>query len=266
MAPETFLWKIACIDVIGGSASAVSFLLCFVAFEGMEIRRISCWKLSRRLEQCRSRLEGDAILIQVLFWLGLLHLPFSVVARLYIVVESFISLRYVPIGDYLRDGTMDELYTSFLDFPTRFGLASFGRKVISRDVFLESNVSSFQQILVRVSCAECLTFLGVGARYFRYIGELLNTQGNYCFIRIRVSRRQSPVQATAPDFVRMLTSYIGALNTQHTLRLHIPCSSPHSSRPNNPHRSLQRESKPASPSPPPRPARWLELWYSGKSV
>jgi hypothetical protein len=85
---EKLLWKIACLDLV---ISLPVFLVVGVAREN-------------RMVGVGGRDNGCVAELTLLSWGGLLFLllnvPVTVVARMYLVVESFISLRHVPIGVY----------------------------------------------------------------------------------------------------------------------------------------------------------------------
>ena len=85
---EHLLWKIACFDIMGTIPFAVLYFLGF--------RRLFSLFNDRYLNDERLRK-----LYQYLLWA--FYSPLATLyalARLYIVVESFISLRHVPIGSY----------------------------------------------------------------------------------------------------------------------------------------------------------------------
>ena len=88
---EHLLWKIACIDIMGTIPLGVTFFAC--------TSRISDIVLSKQ----RSRGKRFAVRQASRYINWVLFTPMSIfyaLSRIYIVVESFISLRHVPIGVY----------------------------------------------------------------------------------------------------------------------------------------------------------------------
>ena len=75
---EQLLWKIACIDIMGTIPLGVVFFVCILLIE-------------LKLHVSMQTIPG--ILVTPIF-------IFYALSRIYIVVESFISLRHVPIGVY----------------------------------------------------------------------------------------------------------------------------------------------------------------------
>ncbi|KAI4094783.1 MAG: hypothetical protein LQ344_002029 [Seirophora lacunosa] len=90
---ERLLWRISCLDTIAG---VVSLLACFsiIVFHHEHGRKLM-WK------SFFSRERGIMpLLYRLVVLLGVLNFPLWVLARLYIIVETFISLRHVQLGVY----------------------------------------------------------------------------------------------------------------------------------------------------------------------
>ena len=86
---EQLLWKIACIDIMGTIPLCVAFVVCIALIGHSPLRD--------------SPLGEAAIdfLLLPMCWIFLTPMfIFYTLSRFYIVVESFISLRHVPIGVY----------------------------------------------------------------------------------------------------------------------------------------------------------------------
>jgi hypothetical protein len=94
-AVESWLWKIASIGV------AVTLSVLFAVGLGMKISleimkaavEVSCRPQSKR----KWRAVGEGIYP----YIGYVAIAFYAFARVYLVVESFVSLRRVPVGVYL---------------------------------------------------------------------------------------------------------------------------------------------------------------------
>ena len=86
---EHLLWKIACIDIM---ATVPTIVLCI---RGLFYLRYYLASLSRSFR--RSKADLHRYLDYIVFCA--LSVPYAL-SRIYIVVESFISLRHVPIGVY----------------------------------------------------------------------------------------------------------------------------------------------------------------------
>ena len=85
---ENLLWKIACIDIMGTMPIGMTFNEC-----------ISC--VRRKAFGSRSSPIGRFYFVHYTSWIILAPMfIFYALSRIYIVVESFISLRHVPIGVY----------------------------------------------------------------------------------------------------------------------------------------------------------------------
>lgn len=95
---EHLLWKIACFDIMGTIPFGV---LCFLGFRRLFSLSNDRYFNDVLLNDRYSNDEGLDKLYQPLLWA--FYSPLATLyalARLYIVVESFISLRHVPIGSY----------------------------------------------------------------------------------------------------------------------------------------------------------------------
>ena len=86
---EHSLWKIACIDIMGTIPLGATFSACLFSFLRSRSRRRR--RVSTTMYILRTTVS--LILLSPLF-------IFYALSRIYIVVESFISLRHVPIGVY----------------------------------------------------------------------------------------------------------------------------------------------------------------------
>lgn len=85
---EQLLWRIACFDIMGTIPAAWLYL---------ELLRILIYRHGRRMDQ---QSVWDTLYLKCY---GALFLPLFtmyMLARFYVVVEAFISLRHVPIGVY----------------------------------------------------------------------------------------------------------------------------------------------------------------------
>ena len=88
---EQLLWKIACVDIMGTIPISVIFFGCISHVRSKAYRR---WSIPE---------QEFAMLLLVQYTSWILFTPlfiFYALSRIYIVVESFISLRHVPIGVY----------------------------------------------------------------------------------------------------------------------------------------------------------------------
>ena len=88
---EHLLWKIACINIMGTIPLGVIFFVCESRAWNIAYRRRSSWE------------KAPAILVLLMHITWIFFTPlfiFYALSRIYIVVESFISLRHVPIGVY----------------------------------------------------------------------------------------------------------------------------------------------------------------------
>lgn len=90
---ERLLWRVACIDTIAGVISllAVFSVVVFLHEHGRK----------QLLKSFFQREKGiSSILYRVVIVIGLINFPIFVISRLYIIVETFISLRHVQKGVY----------------------------------------------------------------------------------------------------------------------------------------------------------------------
>ncbi|KAI4129987.1 MAG: hypothetical protein LQ341_006513, partial [Variospora aurantia] len=90
---ERLLWRISCLDTIAG---VVSLLACFsiIVFHHEHGQKLM-------LKSFFSRERGMMpLLYRLVILLGVVNFPFWILSRLYIIVETFISLRHVQLGVY----------------------------------------------------------------------------------------------------------------------------------------------------------------------
>ncbi len=90
---EHFLWKIACIDTVAGTASLLALFSVIVYLHEHG------WK---NLKHAIFVNEPGIMpwLYRLIIFVGLLNTPFYLLSRLFIIVETFVSLRRVPWGVY----------------------------------------------------------------------------------------------------------------------------------------------------------------------
>ena len=90
---EKLLWRIACIDTIAGVVSilAVFSVVVFYHEHGQQILLKSFFAKENGVMP---------ILYRIVVLVGLFNFPFCLLARFYVIVESFISLRHVRLGVY----------------------------------------------------------------------------------------------------------------------------------------------------------------------
>ena len=87
---EHLLWKIACIDIMGTIPLGVAFYACISTISGIYTNQVSVDR----------ELSADEMLGYI-YWISFTPLfIFYTLSRIYIVVESFIGLRHVPLGVY----------------------------------------------------------------------------------------------------------------------------------------------------------------------
>lgn len=90
---ERLLWRIACVNTIAGVISLLAFFS-IVVFHHEHGHKLLL----------RSFFTWEPGLIPLLYRLvvavGVLNFPFWIMSRMYIIVETFISLRHVPLGVY----------------------------------------------------------------------------------------------------------------------------------------------------------------------
>ena len=90
---ERLLWRIACIDTIAGVISllAVFSVVVFHHEHGFQLL----------LKSFFTREPGVlALLYRLVILVGLFNFPFFILSRIYIITETFISLRHVQLGVY----------------------------------------------------------------------------------------------------------------------------------------------------------------------
>lgn len=90
---ERLLWRISCVDTIAG---VVSLLACFsiIVFHpehGHELLLKSFFSWEPGIM---------SLLYRLVILLGVLNFPFWILSRIYIILETFISLRHVQLGVY----------------------------------------------------------------------------------------------------------------------------------------------------------------------
>ena len=90
---ERLLWRIACVDTMGGVISLLAIFSIVVFLHEHDAKRL--------LRAFFAREKGmTPLLYQMLIVVGILNVPFFIVSRLNIIVETFISLRHVQWGVY----------------------------------------------------------------------------------------------------------------------------------------------------------------------
>ncbi|KAI9881126.1 MAG: hypothetical protein M1830_008284 [Pleopsidium flavum] len=90
---ERLLWRIACIDTIAGVISllAIFSVVVFLHEHGYKLL----------LKSFFTREPGImSLLYRVVILIGILNFPFFILSRIYIIIETFISLRRVQLGVY----------------------------------------------------------------------------------------------------------------------------------------------------------------------
>ncbi|KAI9792974.1 MAG: Phosphate metabolism transcription protein [Peltula sp. TS41687] len=92
-AIERFLWRAACIDTIAGTISLLTLFSVVIYLREHDWRRLV-------KAFCTPEPGWMPYLFRSLIVLGLLNVPLFLASRLYILVETFISLRHVPKGIY----------------------------------------------------------------------------------------------------------------------------------------------------------------------
>ena len=90
---ERLLWRIACVDTIAGVISLLAFFS-IVIFHHEHGRKLLVQSFFSREKSVMS------ILYRLVIAVGVLNFPFWILSRLYIIVETFISLRHVQLGVY----------------------------------------------------------------------------------------------------------------------------------------------------------------------
>ncbi|KAH8752161.1 hypothetical protein BGZ57DRAFT_912709 [Hyaloscypha finlandica] len=95
---ELTLWKSSCFILLGFAGLMIAGIVGYVALLRFEV----AWRMlvPRWLEDAASVLFGISVAIAIIL-VSLLYIG----ARLFIVIESFISLRHVPVGVYLTPDT-----------------------------------------------------------------------------------------------------------------------------------------------------------------
>ena len=90
---ERLLWRIACVDTIAGVISLLAVFSVVVFYHEHGLKLLKKSFLTRE--------PGIiSILYRVVIIIGLLNFPFFLASRLYIIIETFISLRHVQLGVY----------------------------------------------------------------------------------------------------------------------------------------------------------------------
>ena len=90
---ERLLWRIACVDTIGGVISLLAIFSIVVFLHEHDSKML--------LRAFFAREKGIMpLLYRMLIVVGIVNVPFFILSRLYIIVETFISLRHVQWGVY----------------------------------------------------------------------------------------------------------------------------------------------------------------------
>ena len=90
---ERLLWRIACVDTIGGVISLLAIFSIVVFLHEHDFKML--------LRAFFAQEKGIMpLLYRMLIVVGIINIPFFIVSRLYIIVETFISLRHVQWGVY----------------------------------------------------------------------------------------------------------------------------------------------------------------------
>ena len=90
---ERLLWRIACVDTIAGVISLLAFfsIVVFYHEHGHKLLLRSFFARERGLMP---------LLYRLIVLVGVINFPFWILSRLYIIIETFISLRHVQLGVY----------------------------------------------------------------------------------------------------------------------------------------------------------------------
>ena len=90
---ERLLWRIACVDTIGGVISLLAIFSIVVFLHEHDAKML--------LKAFFAREKGIMpLLYRILVVVGIVNVPFFILSRFYIIVETFISLRHVQWGVY----------------------------------------------------------------------------------------------------------------------------------------------------------------------
>ena len=90
---EHLLWKIACIDTIGGVISLLAIFSILVYLHEHDVKSL--------LSAVWAREPGIMPYVyRFVILVGVLNTPLFLLSRMFIIVEPFISLRHVPLGVY----------------------------------------------------------------------------------------------------------------------------------------------------------------------
>ncbi|KAK3943220.1 hypothetical protein QBC46DRAFT_377836 [Diplogelasinospora grovesii] len=104
-APEALLWKISCISIMAMPSWLFLLILSALRYNLFRMQRVSSSEGGRNNGVLHSIRTFVRILyicvICVISVIGVAFALLYILARLYIIVESFISLRAVPVGVYL---------------------------------------------------------------------------------------------------------------------------------------------------------------------
>ena len=106
---ERLLWRLACVDTIAGVISLLA-IFSVVVFLHEHGHKLLLKSFFAREPGVMSWLYRLVILI------GILNFPLFILSRLYIITETFISLRHVPLGVYQT--------VQWTDYIPHFGAAS----------------------------------------------------------------------------------------------------------------------------------------------
>ena len=90
---ERLLWRIACVDTIGGVISLLAIFSIVVFLHEHDAKML--------LRAFFAREKGIMpLLYRMVIVVGIINVPFFIASRLYIIVETFVSLRHVQWGVY----------------------------------------------------------------------------------------------------------------------------------------------------------------------
>ena len=90
---ERLLWRIACVDTIGGVISLLA-IFSIVVFLHEHDAKMLLWAFFAREKGIMP------LLYRMLIVVGIVNIPFFIASRIYIIIETFISLRHVQWGVY----------------------------------------------------------------------------------------------------------------------------------------------------------------------
>ena len=90
---ERLLWRVACIDTMAGTISLLAAFSIAVYLHEHSLQHLTavCLSWEPGIMPC---------IYRVVILVGLLNLPLFLLSRAFIIIETFVSLRYVPVGVY----------------------------------------------------------------------------------------------------------------------------------------------------------------------